>query len=106
VYLQSGQIDEAEAHFAVVAADVSVPEPTKALNAAFVASARGDWDAAGEVWRGLVEEDDANHTVRFHHPFMLGWLAHVAHEGACLLLLYGFVRPLIIWPSLFLAKGN
>ena len=47
VYLQSGQIGEAEVHFAIVAADASVPEPTKGLNAAFVASARGDWEAAG-----------------------------------------------------------
>jgi hypothetical protein len=47
-----------------VTADAGVPEPTKALNAAFVASARGDWDAAGEVLRGLVEEDDANYAVR------------------------------------------
>ena len=59
VYLQSGQTDKAEAHFAVVTADASVPEPTKALNAAFVVSARGDWVTAGEVLRGLVEEDNA-----------------------------------------------
>ena len=47
-----------------MAADASVPEPIKAFNAAFVASARGDWDTAGEVLRGLVEEDDANYAVR------------------------------------------
>jgi len=63
VYLQSGQIDKAEAHFAVVAADASVPGPTKAPNAAFVASARGDWVTAGDVLRGLVEEDYANCAV-------------------------------------------
>ena len=83
-----------------------MPEPTKALNAAFVASGRGDWDTAGEVLRGLVEEDDANYTVRFHHPFMLGWLAHVADERIVYYFCMDFVRPLIIWPSLFLAKGN
>ena len=91
MYLQSGQIDEADAHFAVVAAFASMPEPTKALNAAFVASARGDWDTAGEVLRGLVEEEDGNDTVRFHHPFMLGWLAHVADEG----LVYYFCMGLL-----------
>jgi len=35
VYLQAGQLDQAEAHLAAVAADPSAPEPTKALNAAF-----------------------------------------------------------------------
>jgi Tfp pilus assembly protein PilF len=64
VYLQSGQLDKAEAHFAQVAADPNVPEASKALNAAFVASARGDWPAAGEILRRLVEEDDANYAVR------------------------------------------
>ena len=106
MYLQSGQIHEAEAHFAVLAADASVPEPTKALNAAFVASARGDWDAAGEVLRGLVEEDDGNYAVRFYSVvIMLGLLAHVADERIVYYFVW-FVRPLIIWPSLFLAKGN
>ena len=79
-----------------------MPEPTKGLNAAFVASARGDWDAAGEVLRRLVDEDDGNYAVRFYSfVIMLGLLAHVADEG-----IVWFVRPLIIWPSLFLAKGN
>jgi len=90
VYLQSGQIDKADAHFAVVAADANVPEPTKALNAAFVASARGDWVTAGDVLRGLVEEDDANYAVRFHHsPSCLAW--HMLLIEGCLLLLFSFV---------------
>jgi tetratricopeptide (TPR) repeat protein len=49
VYLQAGQLDRAEAHFAAVAADDvggGALESTKALNAAFLASARGEWDAA------------------------------------------------------------
>ena len=83
-----------------------MPEPTKGLNAAFVASARGDWDAAGEVLRGLVEEDDGNYAVRFYSVvIMLGLLAHVADERIVYYFVW-FVRPLIIWPSLFLAKGN
>ena len=45
-----------------------------------MASARGDWDAAGEVLRALVERDDVNDAVRFHNSFMLGW-THVADEG-------------------------
>jgi hypothetical protein len=70
VYLQAGQLDQAEAHFAAVAAaaddddDADAPETTKALNAAFLASARGDWDTAGTLLRGLVEQDDANYAVR------------------------------------------
>jgi len=60
VYLQSGQIHKAETHFAVVAMDASVPGLTKVPNAAFVASARGDWVTASDVLHGLVEEDDAN----------------------------------------------
>jgi hypothetical protein len=72
VYLQSGQLDKAETHFAAVAADTSVPEPSKALNVAFVASARGDWTAAGEILRGLVE-DDANYAVRDYKPPLPGY---------------------------------
>jgi len=45
---KSGQIGKAEAHFAIVAMDTSVPELTKALNATFVASACGDWVTAGQ----------------------------------------------------------
>ena len=50
-----------------------MPKPTKAPNAAFVASACGDWEAASEVLRGLVE-DGANYAVRFRHSFVMpGW---------------------------------
>ena len=80
MYLQSGQLDKAETHFAVVAADASVPEPIKALNAAFVASARGDWETAGEVLRGLVEEDDANYAVR---SIIRSFILHAWLGGAC-----------------------
>jgi len=68
-------IDKAESHFAIVAASANVLEPTKALNAAFVASAHGDWDTAGEVFCGLVEEDDANYAVcsTIQSFVMLGW---------------------------------
>ena len=64
----------------IVAASASVLESTKVLNAAFVASAHGDWDKAGEVFCGLVEEDDANYAVRSTiHSFVMrhAWLARV-----------------------------
>lgn len=42
-----------------------MPETTKALNAAFVASARGNWDTADALLRELVaQDDDANYAVR------------------------------------------
>ena len=79
VYLQAGQLDQAEAHFAAVAADAdtdtdededtgtdasTAAAASKTLNAAFMASARGDWDTASRLLRGLVEQDEANYAVR------------------------------------------
>jgi hypothetical protein len=81
VYLQAGQLDQAEAHFAAVAADADTDTDEdedadtgtdastaaaagKTLNAAFMASARGDWDTASRLLRGLVEQDEANYAVR------------------------------------------
>ncbi|KAI9451686.1 hypothetical protein BJY52DRAFT_91219 [Lactarius psammicola] len=63
VYLQAGQLDRAEAHFAAVAADAGAPESTKALNAAFLASARGEWEAASVILRELFAQDDANYAA-------------------------------------------
>ncbi|KAH9040457.1 hypothetical protein EDB85DRAFT_2173585 [Lactarius pseudohatsudake] len=63
VYLQAGQLDRAEAHFAAVAADAGALESTKALNAAFLASARGEWDVASEILRELFAQDDSNYAA-------------------------------------------
>ena len=63
MYLQAGQLDRAEAHFAAVAAAADVPESTKALNKAFLASARGEWDAAAVILRELFAEDDTNYSA-------------------------------------------
>ena len=64
-----------------VVVDASVPELTKAINAAFVGSARRDWDVAGEVLRGLVEEDDGLcRTQSIFRSFMRG-LARAADIG-------------------------
>jgi hypothetical protein len=62
-------LDKAEYHFAVVEATATaaaananddddkdiVPETTRALNAAFMASARGEWDKADTILRQLVD---------------------------------------------------
>ena len=78
VYLQAGQLDRAEAHFAAVAAaaeddvedDVGggALESTKKLNAALLASARGEWDAASGILRELFAQDDTNYAVRKLSP--------------------------------------
>jgi hypothetical protein len=77
---------------------------TRALNAAFVASVRGDWDATGEVLRGLVEEDDANYVVRSAiHPSIHH---NVAEGGVSVTFVFSFDWPLITWSSLFLARES
>lgn len=63
VYLQAGQLDRAEAHFTAVEAEDDVPESTKALNKAFLASARGEWDEAAVILRGLFAQDDTNYAA-------------------------------------------
>jgi len=73
VYLQAGQLNQAEAHFTAVAAAAAAADPEtdteteaaagKTLNTAFLASARGDWDTAGKLLRGLVEQDEANYAA-------------------------------------------
>ncbi|KAH9169928.1 hypothetical protein EDB89DRAFT_1382929 [Lactarius sanguifluus] len=63
VYLQAGQLEKAEEHFAAVAADAGALESTKALNAAFLASARGEWNVASEILRELFAQDDTNYAA-------------------------------------------
>ncbi|KAI0305862.1 hypothetical protein B0F90DRAFT_1873301 [Multifurca ochricompacta] len=72
VYLQAGQLDQAETHFAAVAADESVPESTKALNASFMASARGDWDKASEILRDLITQRGSTQAVNNLAVALLG----------------------------------
>jgi hypothetical protein len=67
-------------------ANQGTPETTITLNAAFLASARGEWDAAGTLLRGLVQQDDANYAVR---PFSSSSaLALAMHAMPC--IYYGF----------------
>ena len=78
MYLQAGQLDRAEAHFAAVAVAAATAveddvgggalESTMKLNAAFLASARGEWDAASEILRELFAQDDTNYAVRKLSP--------------------------------------
>ncbi|KAF8482741.1 hypothetical protein DFH94DRAFT_378858 [Russula ochroleuca] len=81
-YLQAGQLNQAEAHFAAISADTNAPETTQALNAAFLASARGDWEAAGTLLRELVGQDDANYAVHHRHRRRAAAVAWVATAWA------------------------
>ncbi|KAI0047187.1 hypothetical protein FA95DRAFT_1582762 [Auriscalpium vulgare] len=60
IYLQAGQLAAAERHFAAVARDPAVPQPLKDLNAAFLASARGDWARANAILGDIVDRDPEN----------------------------------------------
>jgi len=64
---KSGQIGKAEAHFAIVAVDTSLPELTKALNAAFVASTHGDWVTAGQGLAQACRGGQCELCCAFHH---------------------------------------
>ena len=102
VYLQAGQLDRAEAHFVAVAAAADVPESTKALNKAFLASARGEWDAAAVILRELFAEDDTNYAVS-------SWFFFLAHFGLgsdCAPPPPLSLRLLIILLWRFLVKGS
>ena len=67
IYLQAGNIAQAEGHFAVVAADELASASAKDMNAAFLACARGEWIRAQELWRRIVAEDQENFAVRVCH---------------------------------------
>ncbi|KAJ7696598.1 hypothetical protein B0H17DRAFT_1053832 [Mycena rosella] len=64
IYLQSGNLGMAERHFAAAAADPSTLPATRAMNAALLAAAEGDWPRASEVLRvGILEEAPDNHVA-------------------------------------------
>jgi hypothetical protein len=71
-----------------------------------VASARGAWETAGAVLCGLVQEGDANYAVRFNHSFVMPGWHMLLMMRLSVTFLFSFVRPLIIWPSLFLARES
>ncbi|KAG1770680.1 hypothetical protein EDD22DRAFT_1047640 [Suillus occidentalis] len=60
IYLQSGYLTQAAAHFAAVEGDASVPQTIKNMNAALLACAEGNWARADELLRALVQAEPDN----------------------------------------------
>ncbi|KAG1740064.1 hypothetical protein EDB19DRAFT_1895431 [Suillus lakei] len=60
IYLQSGYLTQAAAHFAAVEGDASVPQTLKDMNAALLACAEGNWARADELLRTLVQAEPDN----------------------------------------------
>lgn len=60
IYLQSGYLTQAAAHFAAVEGDASVPQTLKDMNAALLACAEGNWARADELLRALVQAEPDN----------------------------------------------
>ncbi|KAJ7446747.1 hypothetical protein FB451DRAFT_1291373 [Mycena latifolia] len=63
IYLQSGHLGMAERHFAVAAADPGTPAPMRAMNAALLAAADGDWSRASEVLRANILSENPDNFV-------------------------------------------
>ena len=63
VYLQSGNISMAAKQFAIVAADPDADTALKGMNAALMTSAEGNWVAASEMLKTVIEEDAENYVV-------------------------------------------
>lgn len=60
IYLQSGYLTQAAAHFTAVEGDASVPQTLKDMNAALLACAEGNWARADELLRALVQAEPDN----------------------------------------------
>lgn len=60
IYLQSGYLTQAAAHFTAVEGDASVPQTLKDMNAALLACAEGNWTRADELLRALVQAEPDN----------------------------------------------
>lgn len=65
IYLQAGHVAEAERLFARVAEDPEVSQANKDMNAALLASARGEWETSRVLLEGLIEGDKENFAVRW-----------------------------------------
>ncbi|RDB20833.1 Trafficking protein particle complex subunit 12 [Hypsizygus marmoreus] len=60
IYLQSGEVQTAAKHFAIVAADPEASQDLKDMNAGLLASAEGDWVRASTVFAALIQKDAEN----------------------------------------------
>jgi len=60
IYLQSGYLAKAVQHYAAVDEDPDVSQTVKDMNAALLASAKGDWPLATEKLRSLLADDSEN----------------------------------------------
>lgn len=65
IYLQGGYIAMAMKHFAAVAQDTTAEPSLKAMDAALLASAEGDWERATNALRQIVQNDSDNYAVSF-----------------------------------------
>ncbi len=63
IYLQAGQLGRAAKHFSIVAADETVEQSVKDMNAALLATANGEWESAAEVLRSVLEADTENYAA-------------------------------------------
>jgi len=63
VHLQSGNISMAAKQFAIVDADPNADAALKGMNAALMTSAEGNWVAASEILRQVIDEDAENYVV-------------------------------------------
>ncbi|KAJ7281467.1 hypothetical protein C8J57DRAFT_1297707 [Mycena rebaudengoi] len=64
IYLQSGNLGMAARHIAVVAEDPNTPPSLKAMNAALLAAAEGEWEQASEILKSnLLAENPDNHVA-------------------------------------------
>lgn len=53
----------AKKHFAAVMQDATAEPPLRAMNAALLATADGEWDRATHALRQIVENDPDNYVV-------------------------------------------
>ncbi|THG97246.1 hypothetical protein EW026_g4723 [Hermanssonia centrifuga] len=63
IYLQGGYIAMAMKHFAAVAQDTTAEPSLKAMDAALLASAEGDWERATNALRQIVQNDSDNYAA-------------------------------------------
>jgi len=61
IYLQAGYLAKATHHFAAVDSDPDASPEMKAMNAALLAGAEGDWPRASELFKGLLVADSGNY---------------------------------------------